>query len=520
MQKLRLKLFKRKRGMGLIVILAMTGVLVILTAAVGGSAVQDLNAMSRQTLNDQAHYAAYSGIQYALSQLNIDPRISSDLSGNNYQSPFGIGFPNPALSSVVSVYSNLSAALYPTNVGPDGVAIPPGSVYITSQSTFAGKTSTGSETITNFATPNLLDFKNAVFGSLGIYAQDAVVNCFDSGTLPVPAAYPIAPTPPPSYANYTVVTPAVAPNGQANLATNSNSTSTSNPAIGLGPNTEVDGSLLSGPGSVASSIQVAPAPTIYSGAEQVLGTSLAQANVAKPASPDGTWTNLDIGPGSTFTGFSPGGVYLVNGTLTMEPNSKIVISSTPLTDKPNYNVFVYVTQGITIKDHCTINGNTAGVPSTMQFFVEDQQNPATPGPANGFFNMTGPSSTGNFVVAGKDLNASLTNGAEIYGAINAQNVTLQGGGTPDAPCQIHYDLELLKKVSSLGPPQWSIGAWGSGSNGMGGGVIIPPGPGPGPGPGPSTTSTSTSTASTTATTTATTATTITTIGSTMGTELP
>ena len=149
----------RKRGIGLVAVMSALSVLSVFTGAILLTTVKTLGAVADGEYTDRARYAAYSGIQSALEQLN-NARDATHR-GPGWTHAYNDGTPCPTtidearedvlqiifpghedVQALVVVYNNsdfVTDATYKSTVAPDGSAIPVGSIYISSTGLVAGK---------------------------------------------------------------------------------------------------------------------------------------------------------------------------------------------------------------------------------------------------------------------------------------------------------------------------------------------------------------------------------------------
>ncbi|MEW6278436.1 MAG: hypothetical protein AB1758_07445, partial [Candidatus Eremiobacterota bacterium] len=113
-----------RRGSALVMILAMVAVLSVLAASVGSVSTQNLRSTTTHARGRQMDYAALSGIQVSLGFLSQDPNHKTPVQGSL-----------PTLSRCdydVQVVNNYDGSMGDPYVGPNGVTVPKGTVYLTS----------------------------------------------------------------------------------------------------------------------------------------------------------------------------------------------------------------------------------------------------------------------------------------------------------------------------------------------------------------------------------------------------
>lgn len=447
------KIFK---GIGLPVILSACGILALATGVVAAYAMNNLGVVTRTQLYDQAHYGAYSGIQWALDAVSVDPRTSSgsvsDVLGD-------LQFPsNPALTCKVYIFSNLPTAARKCSTAPDGTAIPPGAIYVVADATVVGHPTTRSSQLTALCTPRQFYFDNALFGDTQVKVLNgARVDCYNT--------YP--------YATYD---PTTAPLKKATVASNSEASST---VIDIsGPGTLVDGDAYVGPAGPLSAINL-PTSTDLTGDKKNLSTFKSLKLDHPPGNPDQNYPGgLTVSSSLTF---QAGKTYMVDGDLTIASGGSIKVTppATPSGVPQENDAFVFVKGNVIVQSGGQL-GDPVDKPETLQIYVPK---------SSGSHSLTMTGGTACCAVAGPDLQASITGGAEIYGAVIADSITLDGS-------KLHFDTNLVG--NALGPMGWSVGGFDSDrKENRGSGSFA----------GPATTTSSTTTSSTTTSSTTTSSTT-------------
>jgi len=440
--------------MGLPAILFACGLLAMATGVVGAYAINNLNAMTREQVYDQAHYASYSGIQWALSQVSADPRISSD-GPTHYIGDLQFAS-NPELSCKVYIFSNLASAATKCTMAPDGTVIPPNLIYVVCESQLQGQTATRSAQLSALCTPKQYYFDNPLFALSGVEVLGAsTVDAYTGGTfLGTPSS------------------PILTDLDKASLATNE----TAAGSIKVAGTSLVKGKGLVGKsGDATLGVVIDPTATLEGGKSNLaenqavkLDHTPGKADVSLPLPPATGPQNV-----SGVQHFIAGKTYLINGDFNMAPGSSVVVDPNPAPQglPQENNAFVFIQGNVNIDQ--AVVGSLDDKAERLQFYI----------PRSIGHTFTVNNSKGSFVVCGPDTIAMIKGGSEIQGAVIAEKVTLDSS-------KIHYDTKLAG--APKGPMGWAVGGFDSdnkknqtgGNFGPGPAPAPVPGPGPGPVPGP------------------------------------
>ena len=405
------------RGSGLLLILAVCGIIAIFTGAVGLGAVGNLKSMSNESQDDQARFIATAGVQAALARLS-EPRSwptadSPSAQGNvwscvdyNYEEDhLGLwSTTNPNLHAQVLVYNNTSEAFHRTPQGPDQIDIPSGRVLIISTGIVDGddRGSRQSTTVAALAKSAGVSFDEAAFGNSKVQIQGTRIDSVDSRA---------AGWTPASYAPYDL-----------NVASTKNATVASNnhrhDSVTFDSSSEVDGNVYSGPNSTMGAIGYYGATV--TGSDGTLA-SLKELNNLLPPTDAAELGNGGITYGAGVTTL-PAGTYKVAGDLNFLSGSELNVTGPTI---------LYVEGNVSATG---AKLNITGNPSNLQIYV-------TGGSSS---SVTLDSIESSALLSAPESEVSLTN-SEHFGAVIAERFQANSS-------QLHYDIAVR------GVPQGSS-AW-------------------------------------------------------------
>lgn len=395
------RLLKTKRGFGLVVVLGIAAVLAIFTGAIGANAAMNLRSVTHESLMDEAHYAAFTGIQLSMGcikepppgredWLETDPSIALQIKSN--------------VSCTARTYHNLDGLAGQTPVADDGTKIPLNNFYIVAVGTVAQNVTATSSSMGAIVSPLFPPLDHAVFGNSSVLVN-GVVDHFSSSVTPM-AADPACSVP------------------EAPIGSNSANLSD----FQLGSATHVDGELHLGPGASSGDVTTLEGARVAVNVNgQPTATGPASSLPAAKAMPDLSAPDAATTLAPSTSGFtvSSGRCYVINGNLTLS-NATITVNGTG-------NALVFVNGNISISD--SPNLTVEQRPEKLKIYCLDP---------NGSFTMV--NSKGYFVVAGNG-NFSATVGSstppgagvfdsELYGAVLADRVTVNEGSA------VHFDQAL------------------------------------------------------------------------------
>lgn len=442
------------KGMGLPMILFACGLLAMATGVVGSYAIANLNALTREQTYDQAHYASYSGIQWALGAVSEDPRTSSA----SATQPVGLLTfdSNDELVCKVYIYSNLDAATTKCPLAPDGTAIPQNLIYVVADSQIQGQGTAGSTRsaqLSALCTPKQYYFNHALLGLEKVQLLGtSTVDGYTGGS---------------TYA----ATPSLLVPKEGSIATNDELTAA---AISIGSGTTVDGNAFVGnQGDQNTGIDVQTGGTL-TGVKDKLQKNLPVKLDKPPGKADATFNGgLVVAAGQT-THLEGGKTYLVDGNLVLGANSQIVVDPNPSPQglPQEENAFVFVKDNVVVNQG--ILGDKNAEAQRLQLFLPKRAGGHT-------FTMN--QGSGSFLVCGPDLTADIKD-SDLQGGVIAKTIKLENS-------KLHFDTNL--RNNPKGPIGWSVGGFNSDHLGTQNGGTFnsnfgpqPPGPqptGPQP-PGP------------------------------------
>lgn len=449
----------KQRGIGLLVVLTAVTILALFTGAILLTTVRTLHAVSDGEKLDKARYAAFSGIQTALSRLNAPPdgvRWSHCIQPPTAGAPTTPPTPvtseledlmlvtfrgDPDVSAVVGVYNNslFCPVEFRTATAPDGTAIPLGSIYISSTGIVKGKKKLELTTVGALLNASGYTFENALFSDGELNVTSGVIDSFEStkttaptghGTLAVPAEYAMGTGGLPFfYAPYLDPTqPAgsrqlATPLGGAKVGSNTRikvgaaaGPPSGGPPSGGPPSGDTGVALVDGDGVARDAADVMETPPDG----DLLGSpqSSAEKSIPKTFVPAGA-TPLVV-PTSGAIVLQPGTSYVVDGGLTLDGRDVTIGTGTGV-------VTVYVNGDVDIKNSTL---NLKGLPNALQIYVVDD--PVAE--AAGDVKLEG--TKGSFLMAGGNAEMEVKGQCDIFGALMAKK--LQFGGNS----KLHYDKSI------------------------------------------------------------------------------
>lgn len=446
---------KYLKGMGLPAILFACGLLAMATGVVGAYAINNMQALTKEQTYDQAHYASYSGIQWALSRVSQDPRFCS-ASATQYVGD--LDFPsNPELRCYVYVFSNLAGAAHPCNVAPDGTVIPPNLIYVVADSQISGQSgATRSAQLSALCTPKQYYFNHALLGLAKVdVLGSSTIDAYTGGSR-------FAATPSPLVPN------------EGSVATNDETNAVS---ITIGTGSSVDGKAFVGKnGNPTLGISVQGTLTTNPGGQLNLPDNIAVKLDNPPGKADVKYNSSLVVSGVQH--LQGGFTYQIDGDLVLGPGAQLVVDPNP-TNPPlgipqENNAFVFVKGDVTVNQG--ILGDKNDRAEKLQIYL-----PKTAGGHN----FTMDQGSGSFLICGPDLVADIKNGSDIQGGVIAKTIVLNNS-------HMHFDTKL--RQNPKGPIGWSVGGFDSDNKkNLTGGSFpvpapppippVPPGPVP-PGPAP------------------------------------
>lgn len=385
-------------------VLAICGVLAILTGAVMTGVLGNLRSASGESADDQARYIAQAGVQAALARLSrprnwpsaAQPKgegnVWSTVDYNYEEDHLGLwSNSNPDLHAAILVYNNTSDAFHRTPQGPDGTDIPEGRILIVS-SGIVGSDARGerqSTTVAALAKPAGVMFEDALLGGNKVKVNNSYVDVIDSST---PGWTPA------TYSPYDIMANPVKAAGITSNNTTTNS-------IEFDATSIVDGDVYSGPNSNLGAIGYYGAQK--TGIDGALGSArdLNVMTVPPTATQLGSW-NADYAAGPTVI---TGGTYHVKGDLNIASGAVITLTSTTT---------LYVDGNINIDD-AKVNMN--GKPWHLQIFMTG---------GSGTTATIKDSST-SLLVSGPNADVQIDN-SHLFGAAIGGQVDVKDSG-------IHYD---------------------------------------------------------------------------------
>ena len=436
---------KYLKGMGLPAILFACGLLAMATGVVGAYAINNLQALTKEQTYDQAHYASYSGIQWALSVISQDPRVSS-ASATQYIGDLQF-ISNPELSCKVYIFSNLDAAANRCNKAPDGTIIPQNLIYVVADSQVAGSSgSTRSAQLSALCTPKQYYFNHALLGLAKVdVLGTSTIDAYTGGSTYATPASPVTA-------------------GEGSVATNDE---TGGVSVTIGAGSTVDGKAYVGKnGNPSTGIVVQPGATLTSnpGGQLNLPDNIAVKLDNLPGKSDFSYPgNLVV---SGLQHLQGGATYQVNGDLVVGAGNQLVVdpnpASPPLGIPQENNAFVFV------KGNVIVNGGILGdkldKAEKLQIYLPKK---------GGGHTFTMDNGQGSFLICGPDLVADIKNNSDIQGSVIAKTIVLNNS-------KMHFDTKL--RQNPKGPMGWAVGGFDSDNkkNLTGGNFPGPPVPAPVP----------------------------------------
>ena len=459
------------KGSALFLILAICGVLAVLTGSVALGAATNLQNVSGESSDDQARYIAQAGVQAALSRLSqvrswpsaSNPKATGDVWScvdfNYDEDHLGLwSSSDPNLHAAILAYNNTPGAFHRTSHGPDGTEIPEGRVLLISSGIVDSdqRGERQSTTVAALAKPAGVLFEDALQGGSLVSVQNSVVDAVNSSD---PGWTPL------SYAPYDI---SANPTRNARVTSNNNITD----SIAFDATSLVDGDVYSGPGSSLGAIGYYGAS--ISGVDGILD-SPRDLNVVTPPStavPLGSALSADFGAGPTELA---GGIYHVRGDLNITNGAELTVTSTTT---------IYVDGSVNISD-AQINLN--GKPWHVQIYLA--------GGSGNNINVT--NSVVGALISGPNARINMAN-SHWFGAAVADEIAVEDTafhydtavsnlylGSTAWTTDIFINPATTKKLTISppvgGPPSDPLIASSSGT-GAGSGPTSSSGPGPSPGP--------------------------------------
>ncbi|MCW5868311.1 MAG: hypothetical protein KIS61_13710, partial [Candidatus Eremiobacteraeota bacterium] len=440
----------RKRGIGLVAVMSALSVLSLFTGAILLTTVKTLGAVADGEYSDRARYAAYSGIQSALEQLN-NPRDATHR-GPGWSHAYYDGAPcpatidsaredvlqiifpnNPDVQALVVVYNNSEFVTDPTyrsSTAPDGSPIPPGSIYISATGLVQGKKKIQLTSVSSLLAASGYHFDEALFANGKLNLKSGLIDSFDSTiTTGTPDAAISTAADDAAYSGmayfyrpYLNQTAGLA-NKRAPIGSNDNSDG----AIELGDAGDliVDGDVKTGtgatPGAISQGATTRVTGTQTYGNKQIPQTFMPSASTGyvtlEPPTTPGP--PAPFNPGSTWN-LTAGQTYFVNGDLLLDGTTVNVDTSSP---NPTT---IYVKSKLDIKNSSSLNWGKN--PKMLQIYVMDEN--------SGDIRIL--NSKGSFLMAAGGSTAKLED-SEIFGSIQAKEIEAHNA-------KVHFDSTLENTV--------------------------------------------------------------------------
>jgi len=409
----------RQRGSGLLIIIAAIAVLVLFTGAIMSATVRTLQATTEGEKNDKARYAAYSGIQSALNKLNSGPGPT----GAGWCNAISTAPPGPpasdadedailvsftsdsAVNAIVTVYNNSPYAdpAHASNTTPDGTAIPPGQIYITSTALYENHQKLQISTVGTMISAGGFAFDRALFANSDLSIDEGLVDSFDS------TGAPYAPYLTLSGVGFTGTPLKKAPVGSNKNANNSVMLGNASGSL----TALVDGDIYIGLGGSATSVNETGGSGNHTGSAAPI---YADKVIPKVFIPTGTATITF--PPNTVVNVQSGNTYNVTN-LTLD-NVTVVVNGTG-------DVSLYVENDIDIKNNSSLN--MAGKPRQLQIYMVDT--------GTGVADINGSNAT--MLLAGGKAKVKIKD-TQIFGAVMADKLSMKGTS------QLHYDTSIATSL--------------------------------------------------------------------------
>ncbi len=461
---------RRRKRANILAIVVMIASLLLCMAVV---ATNNLTHNRRQTLQssqqEQCRYAANAGLQRGLLELaqgstvvqftdppqdpapTLDDKLATD----------------PKLRYKIEFLANGTPNMIDA---PDGSEIPPGAVFIYSRGYLEGTTlsatASGFSALALRAKPQF-DYAALTDARIDVL-HDALSDSWDSGLSTYPGPNPFNPADSNTHTK------------SASLASNLGTS-----AISLLGATAVDGDLLVGPDALnpSASVNLGGSVTVSGQTDNLTGVrriplweSTLDANAATHALsvPSGGSQTLTPGPYKQMAAGQAGGA---RTSLVMPPgeyyfDKDVNLANVDLQIPPGTEpVVIYINGNFNVSGQSKLNELPVGTkPSRLQIYFTGKNKSMT----------VKEDSAAQMVAAGSSTSVQVES-SQLYGAVMAHDVTMQGVGS-----KLHYD-KALKGVPLQGNGRWALtgireqnGTAAIGSGGPGG---VGPGPVGGPGPG-------------------------------------
>jgi hypothetical protein len=471
----------KKSGFALVIVLGFAAVLTVFTAAVGAQASFSLHAVDRKGQADQAYYGAYTGIQMSLALLK-EPPEGIDFDGDNIPGDSWLEMDRSVLlplpnggQAAARLYHNLDYFTGsirdtgpldengdPANVPPDGTEIPPDHFYIMAVGESASGIQTEAVTMGAAVAPDFPILNHAAYG-LSRLNIEGTVDHFNSRDIPASPPSGFVPVLDPERSVPTDPNSAPPHDASVNVPLAHVGSSQDTPTdVIIGSAAKINGYLFvdsNGTGSPGAAF-----PTLPSGGPAVDAILMSSAAISDPYVMGG-------GGGGGATALDASGNPVLNGYVDRQTNNKRVPEITPPDDSLTLggggtytvpagglaldegNVYqcagdfrCFGTSSVTVTDtdadgriepvtiivagnilfDGAIDVNQNRPPENLKFFA----------PNSTSFTLTNSSQIFS-LIAGTDLNVSIEDNSELWGAVLGTDVTL------DATSAIHFDRNLL-----------------------------------------------------------------------------
>lgn len=428
---------KETRGVSAVaIVLLLTSSLMLLMAGVSELATQRYRAVTGDTFDTKARYAAYAGAQFALLNLTLNPDYT--ITGATYGMPGEAG-----TAFTITVTNNYSSAT--PVAGPGGISIPAGMCYIQSE----GTTLQGGRAFA-LATATLAYRGDAYFNHAAL-AQGQV--SLDNSFVDAYWSYVEYPAGTWTYYQYGDGSPqAGQPGGPAENG-NLGSNSTRN-AIVLSNGSEVWGVPVVGPLSTLGDAFVndgtctTKPPQVGTSTKRVaryrppMNPALATTAITVPSGatvtlpPDAAYTDVHVMPGGTLVLQS--GVYMFTGNFTVEGDVTMTYAAEPVNTDP---ATLYLGGNVNVSATGQVNPN--GIPQSVRLAAMGSGTP------NSRVVLNADGAQMWCLMGGRGLDVNLSNNTHVYGGIVANTVNMTNNSW------IHYDRNLYGNGQG-GLATWSM----------------------------------------------------------------